>query len=251
MKRAELIAYLDDFLRIGEIDDSSQNGLQVEGPDEIDKVAFAVDGCQETFQQAVAAGAQLLAVHHGLFWDKPLRVVGPHFRRLKTLIEGACGLYAVHLPLDLHPEVGNSAVLAQRLGLREVQPFGDYHGMKIGVAGLLDPGLEIAALIGRLIDVLTVPPIRVLRHGTEKAARVGIISGGAAMMIDQAQEAGLDTFITGETSHTFFHQAAERGLNVLFAGHYATETLGVRALADHLAAEFGLQTIFLDVPTGM
>ena len=251
MKRHELTQYLDDYLEIDKFDDSSQNGLQVEGPEEVTKVAFAVDACQASFDQAVDAGAQLLFVHHGLFWKDPLRLVGPHFHRVRTLIEGECGLYAVHLPLDAHPEVGNNAVLARRLGLRGSHPFAEYHGQKIGVAGELNPPVEIPALIGRLVQILNVPPLRVLAHGPEGAKHVGCISGGAASMIDKAEAAGLDTYITGETSHTFFHQAAERGLNVLFCGHYATETLGVRAVARHLEATFDLETLFLDVPTGM
>jgi putative NIF3 family GTP cyclohydrolase 1 type 2 len=138
MKRDELIAYLDDYLRVKEIEDSSQNGLQVEGPEEVTKVAFAVDSCQVAFGQAVANGAQLLVVHHGLFWDKPLRLIGPIFQRVKTLIEGDCGLYAVHLPLDVHPEVGNNAELARLLGLKDTHAFGEYHGSKVGIGGVLD-----------------------------------------------------------------------------------------------------------------
>ncbi len=251
MKLSELTDYLDAYLRIAEIEDSSKNGLQVEGPEEVSKVALAVDGCLAAFEQAVEAEAQLLIVHHGLFWDEPLRLVGPHFRRVRTLIEGGCGLYAAHLPLDAHPEVGNNAELARLLGLGDVRPFGKYHGVEIGIAGVLDPPLEMPALIGRLIQALNRPPIRVLAHGPERAHRVGCISGFAVSMVDQVEEAGLDTFITGETSHGYFHQAAERGLNLLFAGHYATETLGVKALGRHLEEKFGLETIFLDIPTGM
>jgi dinuclear metal center YbgI/SA1388 family protein len=251
MKRDELTAYLDDYLRVKEIKDSSQNGLQVEGPEKVTKVAFAVDACLATFEQAVAKESQLLIVHHGLFWEEPLLLVGPHFRRVQTLIGGGCGLYAAHLPLDAHPEVGNNAELARLLGLQETRPFGDYHGTEIGVAGILEPPLEIPTLIGRLIQALSTPPIRVLSHGPEEAQRVGCISGLAADWIDQVDQAGLDTYITGETSHTFFHQAAERKLNVIYGGHYATETLGVKALARHLEETFGLETTFLDVPTGM
>lgn len=251
MNRQELVTYLDDYLRAKEIADSSQNGLQVEGPDEVAKVAFAVDGCQATFEQAVATGAQLLIVHHGLFWANPVRLIGPLFRRVRTLIEGGCGLYAVHLPLDLHPEVGNNAELARLLGLRDTRPFGEYHGVEIGIGGQLDPPTPLETLIERLTQATGGPPVRVLAHGPEKASRVGCISGGAAMMIDQAAEAGFDTFVTGETDHTFFHHAAEYGLNVIYGGHYGTETLGVKALARRLAEQFGLETTFLDVPTGM
>ncbi len=251
MKCNELLAYLDDYLRVKEIKDASQNGLQVKGSEGVTKVAFAVDACLAAFEQTVTKGAQLLIVHHGLFWRKPLRLVGPHFRRVQTLIQGDCGLYAAHLPLDTHPEVGNNAEMARLLGLQETRSFGDYHGVEIGVAGILEPPLEIPTLLGRLIQTLHTPPIRVLGHGPEEAQRVGCISGFAADMIDQIDEARLDTFITGETSHTFFHQAAERKLNVIYGGHYATETLGVRALARHLAKKFGLETAFLDIPTGM
>ena len=251
MKRDELIPYLDDYLRVKEIEDTSQNGLQVEGPEEVTKVAFAVDGCQAAFEQAVATGAQLLIVHHGLFWDKPLRLVGPLFQRVKMLIEGDCGLYAAHLPLDIHPEVGNNAELARLLGLKEPRAFGEHHGHKIGIGGVLDPPTPLDVLVERLARATGQSPVRVLAHGPEKASQVGCISGGAASLMDQVADTGFDTFVTGETSHAFFHQAAEWGLNVLYGGHYATETLGVKALARHLGKKFDLETTFLDIPTGM
>ena len=251
MRRDELTAYLNETLRVKEIEDSSQNGLQVEGPEEVMRVAFGVDGCRATFEQAVAAGAQLLIVHHGLFWNKPLRLVGPLFRRVRTLIEGGCGLYAVHLPLDLHPEVGNNAELARLLELKDTRAFGEYHGNDIGIGGVLDLPLPLETLVERLARSTGEPPVRVLAHGPEMVSRVGCISGGAAPMMDQVVSAGFDTFVTGETAHSCFHDAAEYGLNVIYGGHYATETLGVKALARHLAARFGLETVFLDFPTGM
>lgn len=247
----ELVAYLDDYLRVREIEDSSQNGLQVEGPQEVTKVAFAVDGCQAAFERAVAAGAQLLVVHHGLFWGEPLRLVGALFRKVRTLIEGGCGLYAVHLPLDLHPEVGNNAELARLLGLRDVRAFGEYHGVEIGIGGVLDPPLPLDVLVERLTQAAGEPPVRVLAHGPAQATRVGCISGGAASMMAQVAAAGCDTFVTGETSHADFYSAADYGLNVIYGGHYATETLGVQALARHLAARFSLAVEFIDLPTGM
>lgn len=251
MHRQELITYLDDYLRVEEIKDASQNGLQVEGPGEVTKVAFAVDGCQAAFEQAIAAEAQLLIVHHGIFWDKPLRLIGPYFRRVKMLIEGGCGLYAVHLPLDIHPEVGNNAELARVLELEDTRTFGEYHGIEIGIGGVLDPPLPLETLVERLALATGEPPVRVLAHGPERASQVGCISGGAAMMVDQVAGAGFDTFVTGETSHSFFHYAIEWRLNVIYGGHYGTETLGVKALARHLGKKFGLETTFLGVPTGM
>jgi dinuclear metal center YbgI/SA1388 family protein len=251
MKRDELVAYLDNYLRVKTIQDDSQNGLQVEGPQEVARVAFAVDACQAAFEQAVAAGAQFLVVHHGLFWDKPARLVGPLFRRVRTLIEGGCGLYAVHLPLDVHPEVGNNAELARLLELKGPQPFGEYHGSTIGIGGTLEPAIPLSVLLERLEQATGQPAVRVLAHGPALAARVGCVSGGAAFLMDQVAQAGFDTYVTGETSHSFFHLAAEYGLNAIFGGHYATETLGVKALARHLADRFGLATVFLDVPTGL
>jgi dinuclear metal center YbgI/SA1388 family protein len=251
IKRDELIPYLDETLRVKEIEDSSHNGLQVEGPEQVTKVAFAVDACQAAFERAVAAGAQLLIVHHGLFWDKPLRLVGPLFRRVRTLIEGSCGLYAAHLPLDLHPEVGNNAELARLLKLKDARAFGEHHGHQIGLGGVLDPPIPLDGLVERLARATGQSPVRVLAHGPAEASQVGCISGGAAPLMEQVIEAGFDTFVTGETSHAFFHQAAEWGLNVIYGGHYATETLGVKALARHLEEKFGLETIFLEIPTGM
>ncbi|MGD2165146.1 MAG: Nif3-like dinuclear metal center hexameric protein [Anaerolineae bacterium] len=251
MESKALIEYLNEYFRVEEIEDKSQNGLQVEGPDEVTSVALAVDGCQASFRRAVAEGAQLLIVHHGLLWSEPLPLVGPHFGRVKTLVEGDCGLYAMHLPLDAHPEIGNNAQMARLLGLKEQEPFGEYHGMDIGFAGRLDRPLDISALIGRLVEALGRPPIRVLDYGPETIERVACVSGEAASMMDQVADAGLDAYVTGETSHTFFHQAVEHELNVLFAGHYATETLGVKALGRHVEEHFGLDTVFLDIPTGM
>jgi putative NIF3 family GTP cyclohydrolase 1 type 2 len=141
--------------------------------------------------------------------------------------------------------------MARLLKLGDTRPFGTYHGLDIGVAGVLEPPLDLPALIGRLIEALGVPPIRVLDHGPDEIQTVGCVSGGAASMMDQAAAEGLGAYITGETSHALFHQAAERGLNVLFAGHYATETLGVKALARHLEDRFALDTVFLHIPTGV
>ncbi len=251
MKLDELVSYLDDYLRVGEIEDSSQNGLQVEGPEDVTKIAFAVDGSQVAFEQGVASGAQLLIVHHGLFWDKPVKLVGPMFRRVRTLMAGECGLYAVHLPLDFHPEVGNNAELTRLLGLEDVQAFGKYHGSEIGLGGVLEPPLPVDTLVERLTQATGEPPVRVSAFGPGKAYRVGCVSGGAAFLLDQVAQAGFDTFVTGETSHSFFHYAAEWGLNVIYGGHYATETLGVKALARHLENRFDVETLFLHIPTGL
>ena len=251
MRRDDIVKYLDEFLRVGEIEDVSQNGLQVQGPDDVQKVAVTVDASLAAFERAVSAGAQFLIVHHGLFWGKSLPLVGPHFRRIETLILGRCGLYGVHLPLDAHPQVGNNAELTRLLQLQDTESFWDYHGVPIGMAGKLAPALSVSAVVGRLGEALGSPAARVLACGPERVERIGCISGGAMSMVDQVAAAGLDTYVTGEVDHAFFHSASELGINVLFWGHYATETLGVRALARHLEEKLGLATEFLDIPTGM
>lgn len=250
MKRTDLVTYLDEYLQIRTIEDASNNGLQVEGADEVERVAFAVDASLASFEAARAAQAQMLVVHHGLFWSKPLMVTGAHRQRLVQLFEGNLSLYAAHLPLDFHAEVGNNATLARWLQLEETAPFGDYKGQPPGFAGRLPGPLTLGQFVQRVETALGEPTIRTWDFGPETVQRVGIISGGAAFLLDQAWEAGIDTYLTGEMSHSAYHQAREWGLNVVFAGHYATETAGVQTLADHLAQQFGLETRFLDLPTG-
>jgi dinuclear metal center YbgI/SA1388 family protein len=250
MKRDDLSAYLDELLRIKEIDDPSDNGLQVEGGETVTRLALAVDASLAAFDGARAAGAQMLIVHHGLFWGKPVLVTGPHRRRLGLLFDADISLYAAHLPLDLHEEMGNNATLARWLELEEPVPFGSYGGQPIGMVGRLPAAQPLGQLATRVQDVLGEPLIQVWPFGPASVRRVGIVSGGAAFLIDQAAEAGVDVYLTGEMSHSSYHQARELGLNVIFGGHYATETAGLKTLADHLAERFDLETVFLDLPTG-
>jgi len=249
VKRKALVQYLDKYLRLDEFQDASDNGLQVEGAEEVTKVALAVDACQASFQSAATAGAQMLIVHHGLFWGKVKRLTGPHYHRVKTLLEGGVSLYACHLPLDAHPEVGNNVQLARLLGIRDVGPFGDYHGATIGVGGSLNSPLPLADFVGLVTDRVGAP-LRVYDFGLDRVERVALVSGGAITMVDQVAEAGFDTFVTGEITHNFYHDIREYGLNVVCAGHYATETVGLKALAHRLAEKFGLETSFIDLPTG-
>jgi dinuclear metal center YbgI/SA1388 family protein len=248
MQREALVTFLDDYLGCRGTTDYSDNGLQVEGSDDVTRLAFAVDACQETIAGAVAAGAQMLIVHHGLFWGKVLRVVGPHRRRVQALLDGDCSLYAAHLPLDRHPEVGNNAQLARLLGLTVTGGLGEAFGLPVGV--IASATTPRAALVARLAASLGVSPL-VLPEGPEHVRRVGIISGGAARDIATAAAAGCDTYITGETSHSSYHDAAEYAINVIYAGHYATETVGLKALATHLDVQFALPSTFIDRPTGL
>ena len=248
MNRDALVTYLDDYLGCRGSADYSDNGLQIEGGADVTRLALAVDACQETIAGAVAAGAQMLIVHHGLFWGKVLMVVGPHRRRVQALLDGGCSLYAAHLPLDRHPEVGNNAELARLLGLTVIGGLGEAFGLPVGV--IATATTTRTALVARLEASLGVTPL-VLPGGPEQVQRIGIISGGAARDIAAAAAAGCDTYITGETSHSSYHDAAEYGVNVIYAGHYATETVGLKALAAHLDVQFALPSTFIDRPTGL
>lgn len=249
MQCNELISYLNTYLRISEINDISRNGLQVEPPEEINKIAFAVDAALASFTASVREGAGLLIVHHGLFWKEPVMLTGFNYKRVKTLIEGNCGLYAAHLPLDLHPEIGNNAVIAKKLGLNNIAPFGDYYGVRIGFGGELEKPMPVNNFIELFSRVLESEPVMALGNGLCK--RIAVISGGAAGHVEEAAREGYDTFITGETSHEKFHNAGECGINVIFGGHYATETFGVKMLQKNIEKKFGVETVFLDLPTGL
>ncbi len=247
----EIVEYLDGELAVEEIEDypGAHNGLQVENRSAVERLAAATDASLATIQDAAGRGAQLLLVHHGLFWGDPLPVVGTAYRRLRALIEADLALYSAHLPLDAHPELGNNVLLARALGLEGEGRFGTLKGTEgLGVWAAAD--LSRAELVGRVREACGSEPT-VIAGGPAHVRRVGVITGGAGSMIRQAWEEGLDTFITGEGAHHTFHEATELGLNVLYAGHYATETFGVRALAERVADRFGLEWEFLDHPTGL
>lgn len=250
MKRKELVAYLDDYLQVDDIEDKSNNGLQVEGAADVQRLAFAVDAGLAAFEGAASAGAQMLVVHHGLFWGEPVLITGIHRRRLGVLLDADLSLYAAHLPLDFHAEVGNNATLARWLSLTDVAPFGRYKGAPAGIAGRLPRTVSLEQFASQVEAATGEPVARVWPFGPKTVRRVGIVSGGAAFLIDQAAKADVDVYLTGELSHGAYHQAQELGLNVVYGGHYATETAGLKALAEHLALKFGLDTIFLDLPTG-
>ena len=247
---AVLVSYLDGYLRIAQVADAPNalNGLQVGNGGTINRAAAAVDLCDATVQMAAQQGADLLLVHHGLFWRGLEPLTGRAYRRVAGLITHNIALYSAHLPLDVHPEVGNNAVLAHRLGVARRGEFGEEYGMRIGVWGELD--LPRAALAQRLGEVVG-GRARLMAFGPERVRRVGIVTGGAGSMIGQAAALGLDTYITGEGAHHTFFDAEELGLNVFYAGHYATETFGVKALAERLCTEFDLPWVFLDHPTDL
>ena len=257
----DLVDYLDDYLKIEEIPDDAKaiNGLQVENSGLVGGIVAAVDASQATIDGVIATlepgqPPPLLLVHHGLFWDGNVAVTGRRYRRLAGLLDHDIPLYSAHSPLDVHPEVGNNAVLAERLGIRVEGWFGDYRGVPIGVWGESSASLStreaLALELDRVLHTLK-GSATLIGGGPEKPRRIGIITGAAGSMIAAARDAGLDTFITGEGPHHTYFDAMEWGLNVIYAGHYATETLGVQAMASHLAEQFDLDWDFHDHPTGL
>jgi dinuclear metal center YbgI/SA1388 family protein len=246
---SRFIDYLDDYLRIPAIPDRSLNGLQVEGAKRIRRAAFAVDACLKTIATAGRIHADILVVHHGLFWGRNERVTGVMRRRIAALIENNVSLYAAHLPLDCHEEVGNNAQLARLLGFDLGQRFADYHGVEIGFVADSAQAMSRTTLAKKIEKTLKSPVDR-LDFGPTKTKRVGIVSGEAAGYAAEAKELGCDAFVTGETSHTAYHLAKEARINVIFAGHYASETVGVKALAGHLKNKLSLECRFISAPTG-
>lgn len=250
MELREVVDYLDGYLRTAETGDDPRavNGLQVEGLRPVRRVAAAVDASEATIEAAVSWGADLVLVHHGLFWGGGAPVTGRLYRKLRRLIEAGAALYSSHLPLDIHPEVGNNALLARALGIELEGTFGEYRGEAIGRWGRLE--LLREALAARLDEVLGMR-VRLIAGGPARVHRVGVVTGAGGDLIGAALAAGLDALVTGEGAHHTYFDAMEGGLNVYYGGHYATEVWGVKALAAHIAERFGLEWTFLDHPTGL
>lgn len=231
--------------------DPSVNGIQVDNDGaDVKLAAFAVDACLETVERAIQAGAGLLFVHHGLFWGRSEPIRGRHYRIVKRLLEGNLALYASHLPVDAHAECGNNAGLAARLGLENLEPFGAWHGAALGFRGSFPIPESLDTLLARLFPDGK-KPLHVLPFGPDKIRTLGVVSGGAADEMEQAVGLGLDCYITGEIGHQQYHSALENRITVVAGGHYQTETVGPRLVAERLARETGMETIFIDVPTGL
>jgi dinuclear metal center YbgI/SA1388 family protein len=253
MNLSELDIYLSQTLQHSAwaARDKSMNGLQVgRRESEVHRVAFAVDASLQSFERAVAVGAQMLVVHHGLFWGSPLAVTGDHRRRLQYLFDHDLALWASHLPLDAHPTLGNNAGMAQALGLTDVVPFGEYRGAKIGCKGVLPAPQRLDQLCEVLFHGRE-NVLQILPFGKSEVSTVGLVSGGAPYEVADAIAENLDVYITGDAAHTIYHQALEAGINVIHGGHYATETWGVRLLTEHLQKEKGVPSVFVDLPTGL
>jgi len=253
MTLAEIDRWLGDCLDLPAMAsrDSSLNGLQVARRiPEVSKVAFAVDAAMESFRRAAEWGAQLLVVHHGILWDRQQRVTGNLYDRVRFLVEKDLALYAAHLPLDAHPEVGNNAGIARQLGLIDLKPFGMYKGAALGCKGVFSDAVPLDEVVSRLTGRQG-EPLRMLPFGPPLVKSVGVVSGDAPWGAAEAAAEGLDAYVTGEPAHEIYHHCLEQRIHAIFAGHYHSESYGVQSLAGLLARETGLVTTYLDIPTGL
>jgi len=253
MSKASLSAivhFCDTELHTKEIQDYERatNGLQVENRGTVSHIAAAVDASLTTVKMAVAAGANLLVVHHGLFWSPAHPWTGKRYELIRVLVENDCAVYSSHLPLDAHPRLGNNAILFSKLRLKKPSPFFFDRGQFLGVKGR--QRISRSDLAARLQNATGVEPL-LIPGGPKMCGRIGIVTGGAGSELKKAVAEGVDTFITGEGPHWTYALAEDLGVNVLYGGHYATETFGVKALAGELSRRFRIPWLFLDHPTGL
>ena len=247
---AEIVRYTDKFLRIREIGDweNALNGLQIENSGRVTKIGAAVDSSTRALREAAGEDVDLLIVHHGLFWSGLRPVRGIWRRQLQIAFENDIALYSAHLPLDLHPQVGNNVQLARALGLRSTTPFFEEKGQLVGVKARAS--IQREQVLRRLEKSLG-SPVKAFNFGPPKTKVIGIITGAAGGEIHRIAYKKVDTFITGEAPHWAAVAAEELGINLLLGGHYATETFGVKALAAHLSKRFRVPWTFIDCPTGL
>ena len=247
---AAIVKHCDRLLRTAEIGDYSGavNGLQVENSGKVTRIAATVDASLATVKLAIKARADLLVVHHGLFWSPSHPWTGRKYELIRLLIQNDIAVYSSHLPLDAHPKLGNNAQLCAALGLKKLRPFFKSHGQTIGLKS--NAPMLREELASRLARATGRRPL-VIPGGPKACQRIGVVTGGAGGDLKAAADEGVDTFITGEGPHWTYAMAEELGINVLYGGHYATETFGVKALAAHLSKKFRVPWTFLDHPTGL
>jgi len=247
---SDIVSYTNDFLRIREVGDwdNALNGLQIENSGRVTKIGAAVDVSTRVLEAAAKQDVDLLIVHHGLFWPGLQPVTGILRRQLNVAFETNIALYSAHLPLDLHPQVGNNAQLASALGLKSNQPFFEEKGQMIGIKARTS---WLREELDRKLRKALGGPVKTFMFGPKKTGAIGIITGGAGSEIYKVAREGVDTFITGEAPHWSAVAADELGMNLLLGGHYATEVFGVKAVAAHLSKRFNVPCAFIDCPTGM
>jgi len=246
----QIVSYCDKLLATQQIQDydGACNGLQVENGGTVTRIAAAVDASMATVELVVGARANLMIVHHGLFWGPSHPWTGKRYALIRELIESDVAVYSSHLPLDAHPKLGNNARLCAALGFGKLTPFFSSHGARIGFQARKSIRLEELA---GAVERATGSPPRVIPGGPGVCKRIGVVTGGAGGDLRSAAREGVDTFITGEGPHWTYALAEELGINVIYGGHYATETFGVKALAEHLSRRFKVPWVFIDHPTGL
>lgn len=249
MELRKVTAYLDTYLEVSAYQDDSANGLQVENSENVEKIGLAVDACHEAVLRAVDEKCNLLIVHHGLFWGRQQLIIDNHFQRIRALIMADIALYAAHLPLDAHTDVGHNIQIAKKIGLIDMQPFVLYHGRSIGVKGKLaapktcgEAAEEIEKVIGACRYLL--------EFGPDKVHSIGVVAGSATdpALFKELKVQGIDLFVTGEPRHGAYHLAQEFGLNIFYGSHYLTETFGMKALGEHLQKHLNIPAVFIDAP---
>lgn len=247
---AELVEFLDRELRHGEISDypGALNGLQLANGGKVSRIVAAVDASLPVVQKAASGGPGLLIVHHGMFWQGVQPLTGPFYRKIQQAMEGDLAIYSSHLPLDFHPVWGNNALLANSIGVVDQTPFLLRKGIHMGLAGKWCGSRN--SLIEKLQQQLG-GRVHLCPGGPQTISRIGIVTGGAGSEVAAAAAEGVDTFLTGEGPHWSYPLAEELGINLIYAGHYATETFGVKAVAEALGHRFGLGWSFFDHPTGL
>jgi len=246
----ELVAYLDQELKTDSIPDypGAMNGLQLANSGQVGRVVAAVDASLPVIEAAAKGGPGLLIVHHGMFWQGVQPVTGAWYRKLKIAMDAGLAIYSSHLPLDIHPELGNNILLAKAIGLQNPEPFFDQKGIPIGLRG------SWAGTRQDLVNTLQAElggPVHLCPGGPEQISKIGIITGGAGGEVVKVAASGVDSFITGEGPHWSYPLAEELALNVFYGGHYATETSGVKAIAERIAKLFSISWAFHDHPTGL
>jgi dinuclear metal center YbgI/SA1388 family protein len=247
---SEIVSYTDRFLRICDVGDwgNALNGLQIENSGRVTRIGAAVDVSTRVLTEAQKRDVDLLIVHHGLFWSGLQPIRGALRRQLRIAFENDVALYSAHLPLDIHPKIGNNAQLVAALGLKFAQPFLEEKGQPVGLK--VHASLSRSELVRKIQKALS-GPVKVFGFGPKRTRAIGVVTGAAGSEIYRIADEGIDTFITGEAPHWAAVAAEEVGVNLLLGGHYATEVFGVKALAAHLSHRFGVPWEFIDCPTGL
>ncbi len=226
----------------------AHNGLQLEGKLRILRIAAAVDSHERILDRAIEAKADLLVVHHGLWWNDPRPLTGVSYRKISKAIAAGLAVYSNHLPLDAHAKLGNNAILARRLGIKQLKPFFEEFGCAIGWRGILK---TTRTELRKKLETVLQGPVTLVPGGSEQIREIGIVTGGAGSGVSKASALGVDAFITGEGTHATYGTAHELGINLFYGGHYRTEVFGVQALAVYLSRKFGIPWEFLDDPSGL